>query len=59
MRLLICICECLFLALMLVAGQSITGSVSGTVVDPSGATFVGAKVQLTNVSTGQRTMATE
>ncbi len=34
------------------AAQTITGSVSGTVTDPSGAVIAGAKVAATNVDTG-------
>jgi hypothetical protein len=46
---------CLSIALSLSAvafAQTITGSVSGTVTDPSGAVIKGAKVIVTNVDTG-------
>ncbi|MDQ6663749.1 MAG: carboxypeptidase-like regulatory domain-containing protein, partial [Acidobacteriota bacterium] len=33
-------------------GQQITGSVTGTVVDPAGAAIAGAPVKLTNTGTG-------
>lgn len=53
---------CLLAALVLllgvyagqVAGQASTGSMSGTVTDPSGAVIVGAKVTLTYELTGQQ-----
>src|ERR1019366_6093783 len=34
------------------AGQQITGTITGSVQDPSGATIVGASVRLTNTGTG-------
>jgi hypothetical protein len=39
-------------------GQTITGSVTGTVSDPSGAAVAGAKVVATNVDTGVETSTT-
>ncbi len=39
---------CLLAALPAVYGQSVTGQISGTVVDPAGATVPGATVQLTH-----------
>jgi hypothetical protein len=41
---LLSVCECF--------GQQITGSVTGTVTDPAGATVSGAQVRLTNIGTG-------
>jgi len=38
---------------MLVHGQAISGNLTGTVTDPSGAVVTGAKVDATNVDTGQ------
>jgi len=46
---------CLAVALLLVCGawaQKVTGSISGTVSDPSGAAVPGAKVSVTNEATG-------
>src|SRR5262247_1747723 len=47
--------SCLFCAMFLcgpAAAQSITGTISGTVVDPSGKALAGAKVTLTDERTG-------
>ncbi len=56
-RLLIAV---MMIALCCVTGfaQTITGSVNGTVTDPSGAIVVGAKVTATNVDTGVTTPTT-
>ena len=39
-------------------GQTVTGSITGQVTDPSGAVVVGAKVTAENVATGVKTSAT-
>jgi Carboxypeptidase regulatory-like domain len=44
---------CLALTPMFVHGQAISGNLTGTVTDPSGAVVSGAKVEATNVATGQ------
>ena len=48
----------LALSCSLAFGQAISGNLSGTVVDPSGAAVNGAQVVATNVGTGQRITAT-
>ena len=48
---LCCICVLFFCTSMVVA-QTITGSIRGTVTDPSGAVVAGANVTATNVATG-------
>ena len=52
--LLFCCCLFLFDA-RLAIGQTITGSVRGTVTDPTGAVISNAKVTATNVETGVAT----
>src|ERR1700676_726795 len=42
----------IFLSVSAGIAQQITGSVTGTVTDPTGATVSGAKVKLTNTGTG-------
>jgi hypothetical protein len=50
---LLCVClSALFLHLPLALGQAVTGSISGTVTDPSGAVIAGANVEVKNVATG-------
>jgi hypothetical protein len=52
----ILVCSLLLILLSLtVAGQGNTGSILGTVADPSGAVVVGAKVSIVNIRTGVRT----
>src|SRR3712207_1770231 len=46
------ICLVLWLTSTMLLGQSITGSIAGTVVDESQAAVVGATARLTNVATG-------
>jgi hypothetical protein len=41
-----------------VLAQTVTGSIRGTVTDPSGAIIAGAKVVATNAATGVSTTAT-
>lgn len=57
MRARISLFSCLMLILVssIALGQTITGSITGTVVDPSGAAVGGAKVTATNVATGVQT----
>jgi glucarate dehydratase len=49
---------CLFAVLIVTAGsvygQAISGNITGTVVDPAGASVPGAEVQIKNVATGAR-----
>jgi hypothetical protein len=54
-----CTVLCIFCGLLLMAvgarqlsAQAITGSISGTVTDPSGGVIAGAKIELNNVATG-------
>ena len=57
MRLSLCLLVWLTSALLL--GQSITGSISGTVLDESQAAIIGVSIRLTNVATGaERTAST-
>jgi len=57
MRVIVAACLCLTSAVAV--AQSITGSISGTVVDESQAAVAGAKVRLTNSATGaERTTST-
>src|SRR5674476_251616 len=57
---LVAVLICLLAALPAVYGQSVTGQISGTVVDPAGATVPGATVQLTHdVSKQVRQYTTE
>ncbi|MDQ2834294.1 MAG: carboxypeptidase-like regulatory domain-containing protein, partial [Acidobacteriota bacterium] len=57
-------CRCILalaavlMACMPVFAQTITGSITGTVTDPSGAVVAGAKVTATNVLTGVTTLVT-
>ena len=44
---LVCLCSAIVLT-----GQTITGSITGTVTDPSGAVVTTAKVIATNTATG-------
>ena len=46
------------IAISTVSAQTITGSISGTVTDPSGAVISGAKVTASDVDTGVQTSAT-
>ena len=48
----ISVCLLIWLTSTMLMGQSITGSISGTVVDESQASVVGASVRVTNVATG-------
>jgi len=43
---------------VMVQGQAISGNLTGTVVDPSGAVVNGANVEATNVGTGQKVATT-
>jgi hypothetical protein len=52
MRVIISLCVSLCLTATAVFGQSITGSISGTVVDESQAPIVGARIRLVNIATG-------
>src|SRR5436309_12726981 len=47
-----CLLPCLLLFAARASGQTVTGSVQGTVVDSSGAVLVGATVMLRNEETG-------
>ncbi len=50
---LLCLClSALFLHLPLAHGQAVTGSISGTVTDPSGGVIAGAMVEVKDVGTG-------
>jgi hypothetical protein len=51
-------CAVLLLSGLATMAQTITGSVRGTVTDPSGAVVTGAKVTATNVATGIATSTT-
>ncbi|HTX16366.1 MAG TPA: carboxypeptidase-like regulatory domain-containing protein, partial [Candidatus Baltobacteraceae bacterium] len=42
----------LFFCVALAKGQAVTGNISGTVMDASGAVIVGAQVVVTNTATG-------
>jgi hypothetical protein len=44
----------LALSCSLASGQAISGNITGTVTDPSGAAVIGASVQAENVATGQK-----
>lgn len=49
-----------FASISCLAAQSVTGSITGTVVDPTGARVAGAKVKIVSAATGaERTLATE
>ena len=48
----------LFLACSVALGQTITGSITGTISDPSGAAVGGARVTAINVDTGVQTPTT-
>jgi len=48
-------CIVLLLSGAVAVAQTITGSVRGTVTDPSGAVVAGAKVAVTNIGTGVTT----
>jgi hypothetical protein len=54
----LCIISLLVLSTVLVQGQAISGNLTGTVVDPSGAVVNGAKVDAANVGTGQKIATT-
>src|SRR5262249_61823155 len=43
---------CLVTSLTRLAGQTTTGSIVGTVSDPSGAVIAGANITVTNINTG-------
>jgi hypothetical protein len=55
---LIAVAVMVFGSVMTLKAQTITGSVNGTVTDPSGAILPKAKVTATNVDTGVTTTAT-
>src|SRR6202521_4593964 len=48
-----CLALCLFLLSSVAFAQRITGSITGTVVDPSGAAVAGASIGVTDESTGK------
>ena len=50
-----CLALALFLSGAAAVAQTITGSVRGTVTDPSGAAIPGARVVVTNTATGVTT----
>jgi hypothetical protein len=50
-------CVTMMLALTSALGQTVTGSITGVVTDPSGAVVVGAMVTAQNTATGVRTAA--
>ena len=50
-------CVTTMLALTSALGQTVTGSITGIVTDPSGAVVVGASVTTQNTATGVRTAA--
>ena len=47
-----------FCSVLVSKAQTITGSVNGTVTDPSGAVIANAKITATNVDTGITTLST-
>ena len=49
---LVCLALALFLGGAAATAQTVTGSVRGTVTDPSGAVVAGATVTVTNTGTG-------
>src|SRR5262249_59612183 len=49
---LLAIVLCLVTSLTRLAGQTTTGSIVGTVSDPSGAVIAGANITVTNINTG-------
>ena len=55
---LLAICATALLAVVGAYGQTVTGSIRGTVADPSGAAVAGAQVTATNVATGVKTSTT-
>lgn len=55
-HLVACLAAVLFLAIAAL-GQTVTGSITGTVTDPSGAVIVAANVTATNTATGVKTTA--
>ncbi len=60
MRLRIALCSCIALLMVcsIALGQTITGTVTGTVTDASGAVVSGAKITATNITTGIQTPTT-
>ena len=49
-----CVLSLLIVSTVMVQGQAISGNLTGTVVDPSGAVVNGATVDATNIGTGQK-----